>query len=278
MRQKAVLAVVVLFVCGAICHAWGPDGHLIIAGIAESHLTPKTKTAISDLLDRKSLCDVATWADRVRKQPEYAWSDSKHGVTIRGDADSVDLKRDCPDGCAVSAIVSLTDTLKRNNGSRKEREEALKFLVHFVSDLHQPIHVVSARRSKAAPENLTFFSKPVKLHTVWDGLMIVHADKPWEKYARELRNQIDPDEFAKWSAVMDPVVWANESHDLLERYAYDLPADGRIGQAYCDRCLPVLNEQMSIAGVRLATQLNAIFDPKPSTRPTTTSAPATAAH
>jgi hypothetical protein len=275
MRQAVVLAVGVLFVCCTVCHAWGPDGHFIIARIAESYLTPKTKTAVSDLLDGKSLCDAATWADRVRKQPEYAWSDSQHGVTIRGKADSVDLKRDCPNGCAVSAILKLTDTLERNAASRKEREESLKFLVHFVSDLHQPIHVVSPERHKNVNDNLTFFSKPAKLHAVWDGLIIVHAGKPWEEYSRELRDQITRDQFASWSAVTDPVVWANESHDLLERYAYDLPADGQIGQAYCDRCLPVLNERMSVAGVRLATRLNAIFDAKPSTRPTTTSAPAT---
>ncbi len=277
MRRKAVLAVVVLFVFCAACHAWGPDGHQIIAGIAESYLTPRTKAAVSELLDGRPLAEVATWADRVRKQPEYAWSDSQHGVTIRGDGDSVDLKRDCPNGCAISAITGLTETLKRNNGSRKEREDALKFVVHFVGDLHQPIHVVSARRSTAVPENLTFFSKPVKLHAVWDGLMIVQAGKPWEKYAHELRSQITRDQYAKWSLVADPVVWANESHDLLERYAYDLPADGRIGQAYCDRCLPVLNDRMQMAGVRLAVRLNDIFDPKPSTRPATTSAPATAA-
>jgi peptidoglycan/xylan/chitin deacetylase (PgdA/CDA1 family) len=266
MRQQAVLAIVFLGTFCPICHGWGPEGHLIIARIAESHLTPRTNAAVADLLDQRSLCDVATWADRVRKQPEYLWSDSLHGATIAGNGTTFDLKRDCPKGCVVSAVFMFTETLEKKDASRKERTDALKFLVHFVSDLHEPVHVTSARRNREARSNLTFFGQPAKFHGIWDGLMIQHTGKPWESYAEELGKQIKPDQFAKWSAVTDPVAWANESHDAIERYAYDLPADGKVGQAYCDRCLPVLNARLSMGGVHLATRLNAIFDPKPTTQ------------
>lgn len=239
----------------------------MIARIAESYLTPKTKAAVAELLGKQTPCDVATWADYIRTQPGYEWSKVLHGASVPKDNSKFDMDRDCKKGCAVSAILRFTDTLKDPKAERKDRVEALKFIIHFVGDLHQPIHVISRDEDRCTRSDLTFFSEPARLHKVWDALILLRAGKQWEPYAEELRKKITPELFAKWASSTDPVDWANESHEITVRYAYDLPKDGKLGQEYCDRCLPPLEIRIQQGGVRLAARLNAIFDPGTTTRP-----------
>lgn len=275
MKHRLILAVVVLSVSGSASFGWGPEGHYIVARIAELNLTPGAKAAVADLLGKESLTDVASWADEIRKRDDYAWSRKLHGATVAGDAPSFEMKRDCPDGCVVWAITKFTDVLERPGADRKERAEALKFLVHFVGDIHQPIHISSTRQLNAHRNKVEFFGQPATLHAVWDALLIRHTGKAQEAYANDLRRRITAAQFAKWSAETDPAVWADESYDRAKRFVYVLPDDGKLGQEYFDRCIPVVDERLSMAGVRLATRLNGIFDPKPATRGAVTSAPAT---
>jgi nuclease S1 len=274
MKHRLILAVVVLFVSGSTSFGWGPEGHYVVARIAELNLTPRTKAAVAELLGKESLTDVATWADAIRKQPDYAWSGKLHGATVAGDAPAFKMKRDCADGCAVSAIIRFTDTLEKPGADRKARIEALKFLVHFVGDVHEPIHVSSARQLSSHRNKIEFFSEPATLHVVWDALLIRHTGKAPEAYAKELRAKITAAQLTEWSAETDPAVWANESYEMAMRFVYVLPDDGKLGQQYFDRSIPVVNERLSKAGVRLAARLNGIFDPKPPARGVATSAPA----
>ncbi len=277
MKRNTVLAGTILLACSSVGFGWGPEGHRIAVRIAEGYLTPKTKAAVAALLGKQSMTDVATWADAVRKQPEYAWSSRLHGASVPDDASSFDLKRDCPDGCAVTAITRFTKVLLDDKADRTTRHEALKFLIHFIPDLHQPIHVPSVHPTNGNHTDVEFFSERAKLHAVWDALLTRHTGKPWETYAADLARRITPTQFRQWAAVTDPAVWANESHALTVRYVYDLPKDGKIGQAYFDRCIPIVEERLETAGVRLATRLNSIFDPPPTTQTAPASMPSQAA-
>jgi len=274
MKHRLILAIIVLSVSGSASFGWGPEGHYIVARIAELNLTPRTKTAVAELLGKESLTDVATWADEIRKRDDYAWSRKLHGATVAGDAPSFEMKRDCPDGCVVSAIMKFTDTLERPGADRRKRVEALKFIVHFVGDIHQPIHISSSRQLNEHRNKIEFFGEPATLHLVWDALLIRHTGKAQEAYANDLRRKITAAQFAKWSAETDPAVWANESYEMAKRFVYMLPNGGKLGQEYFDRCIPVVNERLSMAGVRLAARLNGIFDAKPATQPAAASAPA----
>ena len=272
MKHKFVLAAAVLFVFSSMCYGWSQEGHLIIVRIAESYLTPKTKAAVAELLGKETPCDVAVWADYIRTQPGYEWTKPLHVASVPDNASKFNMERDCKHGCNVSAILKFTDILEKKTASRKEQVEAIKFLFHFVGDIHEPIHVTSRDQDKINGIELKFFSEPISLHKIWDAYILLRAVKTWESYADDLQKKITPEQFAKWSAVTDPAIWADESHAVTVKYAYDIPKDKKIDQAYCDRCLPVLNERLQQGGVRLATRLNAIFDPKPQA-PTT--APAT---
>ncbi len=89
--------------------------------------------------------------------------------------------------------------------------------------------------------------------------MIRHTKKDWTEYATELAAKITPQQRAQPGS-LDLVAWANESHKLAVSHAYDIPKDGRIGQEYFDKNIPVVNERLFFAGVRLALLLNVIFD------------------
>jgi len=105
---------------------------------------------------------------------------------------------------------------------------------------------------------VTFSENNTNLHSLWDSGMIRRTKKGWTEYAAELHN--NESRKRRTALSLDPVVWATESFKLAHSNAYAIPKDGRIGQDYFDKNIPVVNDRLSIAGVRLAALLNEIFD------------------
>ena len=142
MKHVAIAAVLGIFLLPSITHAWGGDGHQIVCLIAEAHLTPAAKTAIHDLLGKDvniSDAEIASWADQTRRdRPETGpW----HYVDIPTEAPGFDEVRDGQHGNnVVDKIGDFKAVLKDPKATSQARAEALKFLVHFVGDLHQPLH------------------------------------------------------------------------------------------------------------------------------------------
>jgi nuclease S1 len=166
MRTRHLLFAFILFV-PSLCFAWGRDGHQIAAEIASRHLSTKAQACVQNLLPGQSLADVSVWADEIKgaRRSTAPW----HYADMAPGEKEFDLARDCPkNGCVVSAIQRYCGVLKDEKASPADRAEALKFLIHFVGDVHCPMHVAYAhdkggiRRSKEAgfAEHLT---KPVEL-------------------------------------------------------------------------------------------------------------------
>jgi hypothetical protein len=164
-------------------------GHELTAELAEPFLTRRTRAEIRRLLPTSNLKSVAAWADQIKSRPSYAWSYQLHYISgsVLPDSDqaphtcSVSLERDCPDGnCVVTAILNYTQRLI----AKEEPVEALRFLVHFIGDIHQPLHNCKRLRGgndcRVKFNNQTKFRNydgsmvPINLHTVWDELMLDH--------------------------------------------------------------------------------------------------------
>jgi len=131
-----------------LCVAWGCDGHRMTAAIAEKLLTTAATKQVQEILaydKTTSMNEVACWPDEIRMEAAYRWSDSLHFVDIPDGVCSFKYARDCKDDtqeigrCAVGAIYNYTQRVQVTTGF--QRAEALKFLVHFVGDIHQPLHV-----------------------------------------------------------------------------------------------------------------------------------------
>jgi hypothetical protein len=253
-------ALVLVALVPSLCFAWGPDGHRIVATIATHYLTPEAKAGVQALLGDQTLADVACWADEVKDDPEYEWSIPLHYANVEPGAESFVLERDCPpEGCVVRAIIDYTKVLRSKEASTTEKTEALKFLVHFVADIHQPLHVSRARDRGGNDIAVEFFHDKTNLHWVWDSGLIRRMKKEWTQYAADLLGTITPEQVADWSRKTNPVDWATESYRLALSHAYAIPKDGVLDQEYLDRNIPVVEERLKMAGVRLAALLNDVF-------------------
>jgi hypothetical protein len=245
-----------------VCAGWGPDGHRIIAEIAERYLQPGTRAAIRELLGDESLADASNWADRVRDNPAYDWSKPMHHINVPRPANKVDLSRDCNnDGCVIAAITRYAGVLRDRKAPRDQRIEALKFLVHFVGDVHQPLHVSYADDRGGNQIKVTWFGDSNwNLHAVWDSALIQRdMSNDREVMVARLIDGITNKELREWRSSMNPIVWANESLTITRQLYRDLPADKQLDEAYYDASIATVEARLSAAGVRLAMVLNDIL-------------------
>jgi hypothetical protein len=277
---KKIIAVILLvsFVSTQLS-AWGPKGHAIVADIAASRLTPAAKQNLRLLLGDDSLASIASWADQVRKERDesYGW----HFVDIPKDAPGFSDARDCfrpqdnhkdaltdHHNCVVDRIEMFQKVLGDESAAKADRLEALKWLVHFVGDLHQPLHAIEDARG-GNDIKLPVFGSPkcgdydCNLHWAWDTLLLEHSGLTEEEYVSRL-NQLIAQKHLEKQAGGTAVDWANESHLQARRIIEAKPAE--IGEAYYQSNIELVNEKLALAGLRLATLLNNTLGKTPVSR------------
>jgi len=180
--------VLVLAVCGSTAYAWGTDGHTTVAHVAEKLLTSEADSQLRSLLGGLSLSDASVWNDDYDHQPEGHWSMGLHFINYPGESCNFDWTRDCADDfCVTGAIVNYTRQLISSfvNSSVESRLTALKFVVHMMGDVHQPLHVASKDDEGGnfikvagyhfAPNSEHWVDEEKNLHSIWDGQMVVET-------------------------------------------------------------------------------------------------------
>ena len=171
-----VLVVAALALVPSPGFGWGRDGHQVVANLAQSRLSPQARKGVAALLHGATLASVSTYADNYRNNhPETArW----HYVNIPLGG-KYDATRDCapsPEGdCILAAIERFSAILADPSRPEDERADALRFLVHFVADRHQPLHATTKNDRGGNNTKVTFFSQPTNLHAVWDSGMMEHT-------------------------------------------------------------------------------------------------------
>jgi hypothetical protein len=244
--------------------------------VAEAHLTNAAKQEISDLLDAEtdprvtSLRDAAIWPDLIKgDRPETKpWHFVDIPISGRNQPNNeYNQTLDCADlECIVPKIAEFRAVLKDSNASLEARLEAMKFITHFIGDLHQPLHVADNHDKGGNDVKVKFFGKSMNLHSLWDSGIIDHAGLDEDTFASELIDNIDPTKIASIQAgsVID---WTNVNHALAKPHVYKLPGGDvpKLGQKYYDLNADTVDEQLTKAGLRLARILNESF---PSVRTT----------
>jgi S1/P1 Nuclease len=160
--------------------------------------------------------------------------------------------------CVVDRIKMFTQTLADLKASRSDRIEALKFLVHFVGDIHQPLHAIGEARGGNDIHVIEFGSaqcgsRPCNLHFVWDLGLIEHSARHEFDYVQFLEKLIARD---RLSGRTDggPEAWANESFHLAKKVW--VSNGGVVDETYYRKSIPIVDKQLELAGVRLAKILN----------------------
>jgi hypothetical protein len=269
--RLAILSVSLLACSVDPLWAWGQEGHSIIAEIADLNLSASAKAHIATVLGQNgSLASISSWADDIRDdRPEtYNW----HFVGIPLNADNYDPNRDCLDSsrgdCAINAIERNRKTLLDPAASPQDKKEALMYLVHFIGDIHQPLHAVGDYRG-ANDYPVRFFVDPQKrskedtnLHAVWDSGLIRATVWDWGAYVRRLQDSWLPGKDVKQLTSGTIVDWTLEAHQAARNVAFKAPINADLGQDYLTASLPTVDRQLATAGLRLAHVLNEIFTDK----------------
>ncbi len=259
---------------------WSGDGHRMVCEMALQRLTPPARAEVDRLIaldpEYSTFADACVWADdvrsRMRDEPalrRFARYTPSHYVnTPRGapgvDPEACTERREgrAPRPCVVDAISEFADSL-RDASSDDRRLEALKFLGHFVGDVHQPLHsgYGDDRGGNDTPVSI-MGEAGHNLHEVWDAFFIEHQARPWTAYVADLAARIRPVDEAQWSS-LDPLTWADESYQIVEDevYAGVVDSGGYVGQRYFDRHIVTVERQLRKGAVRLALLLNSILDP-----------------
>jgi hypothetical protein len=275
MRRIVIILLSVAWVATATVHTWSPQGHRLVALVATNHLTPAARQSVATLLGPERLGDVAVWAD------EYQTGNNQtsfwHYVNVPPDATSYDRDRDCPvqpgvtigsrndrwRDCVVDRILYNQERLADRALDRADRAIALKFLVHLIGDLHQPLHALGVARGGNGIPVSVFGSTncsyddgtphPCNLHSVWDTSLIAHRRLNDRQYVAALERLIEE---RRWppSDVRSPAEWAMESHALAKRGL--LPERGTVDEAYYRAHIAEVDERLALGGLRLAAWLN----------------------
>lgn len=251
--------------------AWGSDGHAIIAEIAQRRLGPEARAQVEALLGAgHSLASEGNWADDVRPaRPEtFNW----HFVDIPLGDEAYDAGKHCAAGPKGDCIVAELERLRAQLrcGTTAARSEALRYAVHFVGDVHQPLHTVreeqggngvkvdvelhGVRCPRCTPKRTH-----ENIHGVWDTTLIANTAWNWGAYVSRLEGGWLASDEARGAAAGTLRDWAVETHGVARAIWALTPADRLINEDYYSKVLPALDRQLGRAGVRLARFLDDAF-------------------
>jgi hypothetical protein len=275
LRSALIVALALLLcaLCAPPASAWGEKGHRITGAIATRFLTDDARTGVADLLGAQTLAQASTWADEIKGDDRYEWARPMHYVNLPRGAVAYAPERDCPDRtCAVSAIEDFAARIRDERRSRAERIEALKFVVHFVGDVHQPLHAAYADDRGGNETEVVFRGESTNLHRLWDDDVIEAAfPADWAETARILADAITPEHAAQWRQQSAPAQWADESFAHTRELVY--ATDRMVSDAYFRASADVIQARLAMAGVRLADLLNRTFAAAPESGPTESAPP-----
>lgn len=258
MRLFKTIASIALLALPLSALGWGQKGHDTVVEIASRHFTDRTRAAVDSIFDGLSPIYWANWLDNASHTPEYDYSKTWHYKNIDADKtyESAPLNAK---GDIVRAINEQAAALASGKLSKKESALALKMIIHFLGDLHQPMHMGRYSDLGGNKCKVKFFDRDTNLHSVWDTSLPEAAHK-WSY--TEWADQIDREAIVPEVVVAtgDAEAWAKETYEICKDVYNATPEGTVISYDYIARWTPVIEQQFRKGGLRLAYLLNSIFD------------------
>ncbi|MDP6673644.1 MAG: S1/P1 nuclease [Gammaproteobacteria bacterium] len=243
-------------------YAYGALGHEIVGEVAATYLCAQAATEVEYLLDGESLGRASRWPDWIRKDPQWRKSKPWHFINVADDG-RIAAVTGRPGGDVIWAIDKFSAELAEQKLGKLRRAEALRFLAHFVADVHQPLHV--GRREDRGGNRIAIVidGRKSNLHKFWDAQWLLKLDRSSHGYDRD--GQIaairalgaGQAETLQSAGVLE---WARESQALRPAvYAFSLTGSGEFDEQYRASALEISRLRLAAAGIRLAGKLNDIF-------------------
>ncbi|MDF1657659.1 MAG: S1/P1 nuclease [Verrucomicrobiales bacterium] len=269
--------------------AWGQDGHRITAEIAERNLTPEAIAEVREIIGEETLAEISTWADDIRSDGTWDFAKPWHYISINDDESWDNYERvpeeegdlllilerleaflRDPDAetFTLSGVAGRSgSSLKPTNEKEVTRREVLAFYVHFIGDLHQPLHVGRREDQGGNRIQVEWFGEEETLHRVWDEDLVESRNLSYTEFATFLNRLSDEEkETASAGSYLD---WAKEAKEVRAQ-VYDFGAQRSsyylnvvepptLSYDYRAKTLPIVRDRLQKGGLRLAALLNDIF-------------------
>lgn len=252
--MKKLVCILSVCLMSSQAFAWGKNGHRIVGEIAQQNLSVEAQKGVKDLLGDEDLARVSTWPDEIRSDKSYAYSTPWHYVSIPTGKTYFDQKR-VADGDVIFALFQFEETLRDKKTTKEQKKDALRFMVHMMGDLHQPLHVGLAEDRGGNSIRLKWFKGETNLHALWDESLIDFEQLSYTEYSKWL-NHYTKDERKVFleGTFLD---WAKDSQNLRAS-VYDVQNEAA-GYEYHFKVKPIYELQLRKGGLRLAKMLNSIF-------------------
>ena len=253
------LIVIVLSILSTI--NWGSTGHRVIAEVASNYLTDNARLQIDNILNGETLVNASTYADDIKSDSRYDIYYDWHFLNMELDDEYEDITPS-ERGDVFIAINKCIDILESDSVSNTDKSFYLKLLVHFVGDLHQPLHIGRYEDRGANRIYVKWFGRNSNLHRVWDSEMINSHNMSYSELALNLPN---PDfllftEEANDFKRGDVLNWVDEIHEYTNKIYADVSIDDKLGYEYQYKNFGTVKDLLLIGGIRLAKILNYLFD------------------
>lgn len=236
--------------------AWGNTGHRAVAEIANQHISKSTQKKITALLGDAYLPLYANYADNVRSEHDNPLAHVPHYVNMPLDQTYEQAEKN-EDGDLVTVFNDMVNTLKDENSSKEDKAVALKFIIHFVADAHQPMHVGLAEDLGGNRVDVKWFYKETNLHRLWDSDIINSINLSYTELARFADTPTTAEEVKAFENI-SVVDWINETHTYT-KLIYDNLGDRNYSYEYLYQFSPLVLQQIQKAGYRLANFLDDVM-------------------
>lgn len=276
--MKIFMFCILILCLGEKAFCWGALGHKTTAQIAWNLLNRDTRAKIQNILNKQDFMEASVWADAARAQEEWKFTTWYHFEKIPDNYTYLDnLKRQDDKynklGGVVEAMYVAEDLFKDKKSTALDRENALKFLIHFIGDIHQPLHTGRVEDNSGNKVPVKWLGFDVNLHQVWDSQMIylghkeIFADTGGVTQAQRYANYLMT-KFKDFKATPDLFLryddWMHES--MISRddaYAYKDENEHN----YTARFLDIVDFRIYLAGLRIANSLSRIVNKRMPTQP-----------
>ena len=235
---------------------WGQTGHRVIAQIAQEYISDNTSDSINQILNGKSLASISNYADDIKSDKNFDKYKPWHYLNMKLDDNYKDIILN-KKGDVVQAINYCINILNDKNKSKKEKIFYLKLLVHFVGDIHQPLHVGRAKDRGGNNIKVKWFGKGTNLHRVWDSQIIDSHQMSYTELSNDLHflslteiNKIKSDSIN---------IWLKESQKIAKLIYQDVNTETNLGFLYKYKYLDIVKLRLLKGGIRLASILDDIF-------------------
>lgn len=263
MMPRFVAAAAIAAACLLPSHAlaWGKTGHRVTAAIADAHLSGLARAHVREIIGVESLAEASNWPDEMRADPHVFWQKTSspwHYVTVGG----IEYDRAPPEGDALGALAFFRRLVLDPKTSVEHRQLALRFIIHIIGDLHQPLHNGRPGDRGGNEVKVKWFGRDTNLHAIWDSALVEETKYSFSEYSERLqRHTRAADVIAWWTP--NPRDWVRESTQIRERI-YPAAGTTELGYDYIYKHTPTMELRLSQGGVRIAAYLNQLFsEPMP---------------